>query len=743
MAGHDNSKSTFRRDQHGPTHFAALPLLLLAAGLLLLSAVAGAQDEPASFDDVTDVVEVQVPVNVVTKSGEPVANLRLEDFRILDEGQEQKLIAFDVIDLGKLDEQAANERIKDMPSVARRHFLLLFDFTWSTAPSIVKARRAAHDFVLSQLHPTDLVAIATFSLEFGPRLLVTFTPDRAQLARAIDTLGLTRKPGSAGERVDPLRFMIEPPRDIAPGGGNAGSFAKGDLRETFRAAELENARAIGKQMHRADLNYQRSRVSSWSRGLADLGTALNAVAGRKHVIYFSEGFNSELLLGKRPVAAGQEYNQDMVDRIQGQLWMVNADETFGSSGLQRDIDKMLEAFRRSDVIVQAVDIAGLRAEISGGESPHARGLGSDGLFYMANETGGELFEASNNLGRQLDAVLDRSQVTYVLSFQPSKLSGDGKYHRLKVTVQGMKGTRVSARAGYYEPRPFADLHPLEKGLLASEAIASAAPSEEIGISVLAAPFRANEALAYLPVIIEIEGDDLLRMHTEEDRLDVEIYAYVTNAQGEMRDYFSQNAQFDIRRFGEKILESGVKYYGTMELPPGEYLLRVLVRNGNNGRTGVRATSISIPEYKQAQTTVLPPFFMDHPADKWLLLRERGEVQTETVIYPFIVNGETFVPTARPSLRRSERVEFCLMTYNLSEGEVQIEGWVVNADGDTQQGDLRLVERTVTGISGLDKMLASFAAPSDLPLGDYTLEVAVVDPATGSRQLGSIPFQVDN
>jgi len=58
------------------------------------------------------------------------------------------------------------------------------------------------------------------------------------------------------------------------------------------------------------------------------------------------------------------------------------------------------------------------------------------------------------------------------------------------------------------------------------------------------------------------------------------------------------------------------------------------------------------------------------------------------------------------------------------------------------GSLRLRERTVTGIPGLDKLVAAFD-PADLPAGDYTLTVAVTDPATRLQPANSIPIKVLN
>ncbi len=712
----------------------ALAVLVLGPALVLVPAAAMAQDPGSTFEGTTDVVQVEVPINVVTRDGQPVTGLTEESFAVYDEGKLQKLVGFEVIDLGELGGEQAEARIEDMPSVARRNILLFFDFSFSTPPSIVKARVAAHDFVLNALHPSDLVAIATFSLEFGPRLLVTFTPDRAQLARAIDTLGLTRRPGSMQ---DPLLFMLDPPQGSITGQGDI--TGGGEVQAQLENVALESLRVIAKQMERNEKNYLTSRVTAWSRALADVAKSLNSVAGRKHVVYFSEGFDSELLLGRRPTTTVGDFDLRMQDRTTGQLWMVNADEEHGSTFLQGDLEDMLEEFRRADCVIQAIDIAGLRADL---DSDNGRGKGADGLFFIANETGGQLFEASNNLTAQLGQVLKRTEVTYVLSFQPENVEPDGRYHKLKVEVEGVRGSRVSYRAGYYAPRPFAALHPLEKSLLASDAIASAEPRQDVEMDVLAAPFRASAEMAYVPVIVEVQGESLLVDQASDD-LDVEVYAYVTNQKGEMLDYFSHRAEVNLKGVQGKLLDAGIKFYGHLEMGPGDYLLRVLVRNGETGRTGVVATPIAVPRYDVAETTLLPPFFMDDPINKWLLLRHRSDEEVGSVVYPFTLKGVPFVPAVKPALKAGKPVELCLMTYNLGAGEPAIEAWVVGSDGEEKaaNGNLALVERTVTGISGFDKLLANFN-PKGLKRGEYTLKVALTDPATGSQQLNSIPFFVN-
>ncbi len=71
----------------------------------------------------------------------------------------------------------------------------------------------------------------------------------------------------------------------------------------------------------------------------------------------------------------------------------------------------------------------------------------------------------------------------------------------------------------------------------------------------------------------------------------------------------------------------------------------------------------------------------------------------------------------------------------------MQGQVTAADGKAMPGGRsRSVERTSTGIAGVDKLLATFE-PTGLAAGDYVLQVAVTNPATGRRELSSLPFEV--
>jgi VWFA-related protein len=696
--------------------------------------------EDTRFEDTSQVVAVEVPVNVTGRDGQPVRGLTAADFEVFDAGAPQALTGFEVIDLSSTEAATRRidaERIEKLGAGARRHFLLLFDLSFSSPTAILKARLAARDFLLRSLHPADLAAVATYSMETGPKLVLTFTPDRAQLARAIDTLGL-HKTFDARD-FDPLRFLIDPGALTGSSTPSAGERGSAGTRADMDAEMTANLRALTFFADQSQRAFERGRIAAYSRSLADMARALNAIQGRKHVLYFSEGFDSRHLVGTDADAA-----MDSASSIYGYYQFVDTDTRFGNTGLQKDVARMLEEFRRSDSVIQAVDVGGLRGSADAVGKAHVNG--EESLFYLANETGGELFKDANDLGGQLDRVLTRTSVTYLLTFQRNDLEHNGAYRRLRVKVKApqAQGARVSYRSGYYAPRPYQQLNALEKNLLAADGIINAEPRSDVELGVLAAPFRATETQAYVPVIIEIGGRSLLAGH-QGDKLNLELYAYVADKEGKIRDFFTQSVGLDIKNGRDALARTGIKYYGHLDLTPGEYQVRVLARNADTGRTGVRSVPLSIPAYAKAEPHLLPPLFMEGDPG-WLMIRERdgkdprNEDQQASVVYPFTVKGEPYVPAARPVLRAEKAASLCLVGYNLGAGDLRLEGRVVAPDGRTlNAGRLALIERTATGINGLDKMIATFQ-PTGLQAGDYVLQIAIKS-GNGREEESSLPFTV--
>ena len=692
------------------------------------------------FAETFDVTEIQVPVTVVGKDGLPVRGLDLEDFELTDNGRRQQVLRMETIDLESLEPGATRTEIEGaVPAAARRYFLLLFDHSFANPSSIRKAQEAARQFVLDALHPTDLAAGAVLTSDAGPRLVVTFTPDRAQVARGIDAIASPELLQMA-QGQDPLRFMIQVPSSTGGSVAIKSSPVDNEFTDTAPDQLQSYFEVIGQRMENVERSFDRGQVEGWSASMAELGKALNSLRGRKYVVYLSEGFDSDLLYGQSSLGASSFEGQTLTPSEQNVAGILDSESLYGSGGLRSSVDEMLREFRRSDCVIEAVDISAFGAAGAGDSS-----LGSEGsLFYLANETGGDVFPGGSELDEQLELMLRRTAVTYLLTFQPTRIKQDGSYHRLKVKADLPAGARLTHRAGYYAPRPFDELHPVEKELLVADAIAGATPSKDVKVDILAAPFPADTSSAYVPVVLEIAGESLVVGHRE-DHLPIEIYAYVSDETGEMSDFFTHVLTVDLAGRWEAFRATGLKYYGHLNLQAGnDYLLRIVVRNGRTGRTGVETAALDVPDYSSPEPVLLPPFIVE-PPQKWFMVREKPpeEQGQDWFVYPFTIRGDPFVPAVAPVLGRDEEIQLCLIAYNLGVEDPELRGRVLTATGtELDAGRLTLTDHIIATQSGVDKMVAKFS-PEGLDPGTYELRLELLDPSWGEPALQQVTFTVSD
>jgi VWFA-related protein len=685
---------------------------------------AAAPPPPAApgFAESSQVTAVEIPVQV-SKDGQPVRGLTAADFEVYDGRNRQTITGFDMVDLSLPASQALSAPI---PVEARRHFMLLFDLAFSEPKSILKARDAAREVMLKQLVPSDLVAVATYASSTGPRMVLGFTSDRRQIASAIDHLGL---PELVDRSPDPLQLVADDVKSNILQDSRAleNSGVKGTMQQILAQSLQESARAS----ERANRESQMSIVSGMTRSLADLGRLMASVSGRKQVVYFSEGFNSSFLEG-----AESKTEQDAMSQ-QSQFGLsqnVDSDARFGSTHQNNQLEAMLESFRRSDCVIQAVDIGGLRAQ---GDMGPTRASGEATLFQMAKDTGGELFRSFNDLGAAMDRLLKQTSVTYVLTIQPAELKHDGQYHKLRVQLKnGSRSVQVSSRAGFYAPVAYAKENPLAKKLAAADALMSAGRAGTVDLAVLAAPFRSALDKAYVPVVIEAGGPSLMA-GGEGPSLPVEIYAYAIDAQGQIQDYFDQAMRFDTAKAPPALRQAGLKFFGHLELGPGEYWLRVLVRNGATGAYGMRAERLIVPAFGEPAVVVLRPFFPEVPG-RWMIVREPPRGAQNNAAYPFMIEDHPYIPASRPELAPGQELPLALMGYNWGAGGLNPAARVESADGrDLGPAALQVAGRAPGNGAKPDEIKESLRIPAGLVPGEYRLVVTLTPPAGSAAAGGAV------
>jgi VWFA-related protein len=748
----------------------ALSLAIAAAWVLWPAGGAGLWAAPAAaakagvLAETTEVVAVQVPVQVV-RNGEPVRGLTAADFEVYDGRRKQKVTGFEVLDL-------AGERGPAMAALApalRRHFLFLFDLSFSEPPSIVKARQMVRE-MLPALHPSDLVAVASYSSANGPRLLLGFTSDRRQVSQAIDNLGQAQL---VDRNPDPLQLIAAQP--------------------DRNSLVTENNQDLARMSERANRQQQQAVVGALARSFTDLARLLAGIHGRKEVIYLSEGFDTSLLQGSESVA-DQAQMAEMT--IQGQGYLTDSDQRYGDTRGANVLEKMMEEFRRSDCIIQSIDIGGARTQTTStagmpaltptrtssasqqGEAPTRRS-GEGALFAMAHDTGGELYHNFNDLGVAMGQLLKKTSVTYVLTFQPDEVKHDGTFHKLRVDLKGQagKGAQVFFRPGYYVPKPYSQQTQKEKILAAADQVVGGSDSGAVRTALLVAPFRqaasappaappagvapasavgaapdagnAGDAgkpggagsqaatdKAYVPVVIEADGPTLLE-GSSGAALPAEIYAYAIDSTGAIQDFFSQSLRLDLAKAAPALRRGGLKFFGHLDLPPGEYNVRVLVRNGATGTYGLRSQPLVVPAFGEPAAVLLQPFFPEAPG-RWVMVKEAPrQKQQATPPYPFVIQERAYVPASLPVVPAGQEVAMALVGYHLPAGAFRGQARLLAADGkDLGEGELKLGRRESPDAEGQERLMATFRPPRDFEPGEYQLVIVLTDAQGGAHQTAS-------
>ena len=130
------------------------------AALLLFACGVFAQDTPVFK---TDVLLVHVDAEVTGPDGRTLTGFSKEDFRVLDDGQEQPIVHF-----------SAGEEALDL--------ILLFDVSGSMRPKVQEVAAAAREGV-QELRSGDRVAVMVFNTH--TRMLLRFTDDLEEVRRSI------------------------------------------------------------------------------------------------------------------------------------------------------------------------------------------------------------------------------------------------------------------------------------------------------------------------------------------------------------------------------------------------------------------------------------------------------------------------------------------------------------------------------------------------------------------------------
>lgn len=606
--------------------------------LVVLPLIASAQ----KFEEKVTVSYVEVPVTVLGRDNHPVRGLTKANFELTDDGVKREVESFEAIDFAAAEGMTAVRAISPLNPASRRNFLLLFDLSYSNPQAIGRAQEAARNFVARSIGGRDLVAIASVDVNRGFRFVTAFTTDRDLLTAAIADPGNYRAS-------DPLQIASSPILEVPEPSRNSTQRETGDVG-------LENMRDIARQSGRLDDALKRTRVKKQVEMLGDIARSLQRLSGRKHLVLLSEGFDPRLVQGR---AAGTMDNQAEEDFgvEHGEIWKVDSDKRFGSPDSQSAIAYMAREFRRADVVLHAVDIQGVRVanDVRGGAVFNS----NEGLFILANSTGGTVFRNSNDISAEFDRLARQHDVVYVLGFR-APAGRAGQFHDLKVKVVNVPGARVQHRGGYYDA---GSEGVVERSLSTAEIIVNDIPQSDIRFDALAAAFPRDGGKSQVPVVLEIAGQGLIE-HAKNKRATADVFVYAFDDGGIVRDSIYQRVTLDLAQVGDRLRASGVRFYGTLELPPGRYAVKSLVRIAETDRKGYQRVDLEVPAASDVAMT--RPLFFTDPGD-WVMVKAQGD--DPSLPYPFMLGSDSFIPDPNATLKKGEPRLFTVFVYNTNRDEL--------------------------------------------------------------------------
>jgi VWFA-related protein len=618
-------------------------------------------------------------------------------------------------------------------SAARRRFLLLFDKSFTDLPGLDRSRRAAGDFVRRRLAPTDLAAVATFDVQHGIRLIANFTEDRALLSHAIATLGVP----SLARISDPLGLALD--------------LSITDLQATEATQESALPQQLIDSVARAQLVRMRSaddqsylhQVGTLLDGLDALAGALRGVEGRKQVLYFSAGFDSRVLVGQW--GAEQRSQGEAVSR--GQLWEVDSMSRFGDSRVRESLGMTTRKLAAADTVVHTIDVTGLGADRSLTQTAVQQDIGRDttnreSLGLVARDTGGRLFDNANNLGPALAEMLEMTSRYYVLGIQPDREKGPGEFHKLKVRIS-RKGVKVSHRPGYFEksaPGPGAT--PLQRQFDLAELVMTGEGSNDVPFTTLCLPFPTPGDRQTLGLVVQVPRGSLPWSASEP--VGLEVYGYAVADDGGVRDHLAQSLRLDPARADPQGLAQGVSLFGTFEVPPGRYTIRLMVRDASSGKSGVRMLDVTVPRYDGRAVFALPPLVLDEE-ERWLKLElSPGKSANPRAAAPFRLDAQPFVPRASFEVRPGGRERLVLMLWDPElagdpAADIEIRSSLTASDGHSVQPGRLKVERVHDDGDGRRTFVFSYL-PEEVKAGDYTLRIGLGEAGSFAQSYALLRFR---
>jgi VWFA-related protein len=366
------------------------------------------QPPAATFRSTVDLVPVDV--NIIDRSGKPVADLQAGDFVLMVDGQPRKIVSAEYIptdrDAPAPAAPAATHYSTNTAAAGGRLIMLVVD-QGNIGHGRGKLALDAASRFLGRLRPWDRVGLVAIPGS-GPQ--IDFTANHA-VVRSI----LPKLVGMAPPIETTYRIGVSEAIDIERGDPLAMQRLLDRECAGFRSPteiELCTRHLTGDAQNVAQLARQRSRNSIVA--LRYLMERLAITPGPKTVVFISEGL--------------------VIDRDYGEVTWLGP------------------VAARGQIVLYVLQIDQPTFDASSGKPSPTRAedtyLAEEGLGLMAGQARGTVMRVVSNADHAFNRLITELSGYYLLSFEPVATDRDGKPHKIKVQLPGRTNVDIRARSEF-------------------------------------------------------------------------------------------------------------------------------------------------------------------------------------------------------------------------------------------------------------------------------------------------------
>lgn len=637
-------------------------------------------------------------VSVTDKKGNPITGLTAKDFKVTENGAPQAIRVFEYQNLNSepLPQLTSSDKVKVYEKLSktqiaaestgetryrdRRLLALYFDMTSMPPADQVRALTSADKFIRAQMTGADLVAIMRYS-GGAVEVLQDFTADRQRLLSIIATMTVGEGQGYGESNDD----------SSAPDSGAA--FGQDD----------------------SEFN-----IFNTDRQLSALQTAakmLGRVSEKKSLIYFASGMQLNGLNNQAQLRA----TINSAVRAGVTFWPVDArglvamppmgDATAGSPG-------------------NAAMYSGVAMTSMGGRFQQSQ----DTLYSLAEDTGGKALLDSNDLARGIVDAERAVSSYYILGYYTSNGELDGKFRRIKISVEGLEDAKLDYRQGYFAGKRFEKFTSAEKERQLEDALMLPDPITELTIAMEIDYFQLNGAEYFVPIVVKIPGRELaLAKRGGAERTQLDFIGEIKNSSGttvsNLRDKVSAKLT---DATAAELAKRPIIYDAAFTLLPGKYTIKFLARDDETGRIGTYQATFVIPNLNKEEKRV--------PISSVVLSSQRVDLKEAlytakdkagaTVLNPLVDNGRKLLPSVTRVFRRDHDLLVYLQAYGVEAPNPthSVVGFVTLFKGERKVAESKPIQVTSTSTGKLRPASLNFSLPlASLDSGSYDCQVTILDP----------------